>query len=278
MALRDSWQTFSSAPHRVMFFAGATQAILAMLWWAYDLAARYTGLLPFIDWTLPARHGHQFLMIYGLFPLFFFGFIMTAGPRWLDMPPPDRRQYLSSLGLLCGGIALFYLGMVSTRLLALLGMALWLAGIGRAGWWWLQTVRASQQTAKQHPWTVAVALLAGMLGVACFAIGELVGGDWNRAAVSIGIWWFIMPVFLAVAHRMIPFFTGNVVRPYKYWRPMWLLWAWLAGCAGHGLLEILGLPQWTWLSRTWLSCAHRTASAGDLTRPILRWRCHPVQA
>ena len=86
MALRDSWQTFSSAPHRVMFFAGATQAVLAMLWWAYDLAARYTGLLPYIDWSLPARHGHQFLMIYGLFPLFFFGFIMTAGPRWLDMP------------------------------------------------------------------------------------------------------------------------------------------------------------------------------------------------
>ena len=247
MALRDSWHTFSSAPHRVMFFAGATQAVLAMLWWAYDLAARYTGLLPYIDWSLPARHGHQFLMIYGLFPLFFFGFIMTAGPRWLDMPPPNRRQYLSSLGLLSGGIALFYLGMASTRLLALLGMGLWLAGIGRASWWWLQTVRTSQQSAKQHPWTVAIALFAGMLGVVCFAIGELAGGDWNRAAVAIGIWWFVLPVFLAVAHRMIPFFTGNVVRPYKYWRPMWLLWAWLAGSALHGLMEIGGLPQWTWL-------------------------------
>lgn len=247
MALRNYWQTFSSAPHRVMFFAGATQAVLAMVWWAYDLAARFTGLLPYVEWSLPARHGHQFLMLYGLFPLFFFGFLMTAGPRWLDMPPPSRREYLLSFGLLCSGIALFYLGLCSYRWLAFDGIILWTIGMGRALVWWIHTIQHSKQTGKEHPWSVAAALLAGLIGVLCFAMGELKGGNWNRAAVAIGIWWFVLPVFLVVAHRMIPFFTGNVVRPYKYWRPMWLLWALLGGCAAHGLLEILGLSAWTWL-------------------------------
>lgn len=247
-AQRTFWQTFSSAPHRVMFFAGATQALLAMLWWAYDIAARFNGWLPFVEWSIPARHAHQFLMLYGLFPLFFFGFLMTAGPRWLDMPPPSRPVYLSAFGLLGSGIVVFYIGLFSSRSVLISGIALWALGMLRALLWWISTIRNCGKTDLDHPLATAASLFAGLLGAAAFVGGELLGPAWNRAATAIGVWWFVLPVFLTVAHRMIPFFTGNVVRPYKYWRPLWLLRVLLAGCATHGLLELLSLPQLTWLT------------------------------
>lgn len=246
-AQRTFWPIFSSAPHRMMFFAGATQALLAMLWWAYDIAARFNGWLPFVEWSIPARHAHQFLMLYGLFPLFFFGFLMTAGPRWLDMSPPSRPVYLSAFGLLSGGIVTFYIGLFSVRSVLMAGIVLWALGMLRALLWWIGTIRACGKTDLDHPLATAAALFAGLLGAAAFIGGELLGPGWNRAATAIGVWWFVLPVFLTVGHRMIPFFTGNVVRPYKYWRPLWLLRVLLAGCVAHGLLELLSLPQWTWL-------------------------------
>lgn len=241
------WATFSSAPHRMMFFAGATQALLAMLWWAYDIAARFNGWLPFIDWSIPARHAHQFLMLYGLFPLFFFGFLMTAGPRWLDMPAPQRTVYLPAFGLMTAGIGLFYLGLISQRSIIVLAVLIWAAGLLRGLLWWIATLRHCGKTDLDHPLATALALASALPGAACLIAGEWLGVAWNRAATAIGVWWFVLPVFLAVAHRMIPFFTGNVVRPYKYWRPLWLLRILLVGCLAHGLLEIAGLPQWTWL-------------------------------
>ena len=73
---------FCSAPHRVMFLAGATQGLLAMLWWAADLAARHGGLHAVPAWPLPAPWLHAVLMGLGFFTFFIFGFVMTAGPRW----------------------------------------------------------------------------------------------------------------------------------------------------------------------------------------------------
>ncbi len=249
MALKGlSWQTFSSAPHRMMFFAGMSQALMAMVWWAYDLAARYNQWLPYVDWSIPARHAHQFLMLYGLFPLFFFGFLMTAGPRWLEMPPPPRSLYVSAFSGMTGGILLFYIGLFTDKAWVLAGILLWVAGMLRATLWWGETIRRCGKTDLDHPRATLFALIAALLGAVSFAAGEISHNPiWNRVAVAAAIWWCVLPVFISVAHRMIPFFTGNVVRPYKYWRPIWLLRVMLAASVGHGLLDMLGQPQWTWL-------------------------------
>ena len=60
------------APHRVMFFAGATQGLLAMLWWAFDLAARYGQFYAAPAWPLPPPWIHAALMSFGFFPFFIF--------------------------------------------------------------------------------------------------------------------------------------------------------------------------------------------------------------
>ena len=69
---------FFHAPHRVMFLAGATQGLLAMLWWAFDLAARYGVLHAAPTWPLPPSWIHAALMTFGFFPFFIFGFVMTV--------------------------------------------------------------------------------------------------------------------------------------------------------------------------------------------------------
>jgi len=42
-------------------------------------------------------------------------------------------------------------------------------------------------------------------------------------AVRAALWGFLLPVFFAVCHRMIPFFSQGVVPGYVAWRPTWVL-------------------------------------------------------
>ena len=55
-----------------MFFFGALQAVAAMAWWSADLGARYLGWYPAQAWAVPPMWAHAWLLIYGLFPFFFF--------------------------------------------------------------------------------------------------------------------------------------------------------------------------------------------------------------
>jgi len=87
-----------------------------------------------------------------------------------------------------------------------------------------------------------------------------------RLANVLALNGFILPVFLTVAHRMVPFFAGNVVAGYERWRPDWLLvalWALLAlrmggeallhpalsALTSAGLAAVTGLMAWKWWPR-----------------------------
>ena len=69
--------------------------------------------MPLPCWPLPAPWIHALLMIFGFFPFFIFGFVMTAGPRWQAAAPVGQASYLGGLcpdgrrlaGLLCGDVA-----------------------------------------------------------------------------------------------------------------------------------------------------------------------------
>lgn len=96
----STWQTLTAAPHRPMFLAGALQGILAVGWWLADLLGRYGGLYPPLQWAIPAPWAHAFLMLYGFFPFFVFGFLMTAAPRWVNGEEVARRHYLPAFLLI----------------------------------------------------------------------------------------------------------------------------------------------------------------------------------
>ncbi|MEO7008390.1 MAG: NnrS family protein, partial [Caldimonas sp.] len=84
-----------AAPHRIAFAAAATMLSGSGLWWALVVIARSRGAD--LHWALPESTAHGLLMTFGFMPLFFVGFLFTAGPRWLGVPPVAARDLVAPL-------------------------------------------------------------------------------------------------------------------------------------------------------------------------------------
>jgi uncharacterized protein involved in response to NO len=104
-----------------------------------------------------------------------------------------------------------------------------------------------------HARSCFAALVLGLLGV--LAWGAFVLGAspvWVFASIKIGSFGLLLPVYLTVAHRMFPFFAGNVVPGYQAWRPpQWLAILW-GLCLLHLAGENLQQPLATLLADTGL--------------------------
>jgi uncharacterized protein involved in response to NO len=118
-----------------------------------------------------------------------------------------------------------------------------------------------------HARSCVAALALGYLGLLAFTWHVLGGAPaWALVSIKLGTHGLLLPVYFTVAHRMFPFFAGNIVAGYQPWRPMWLLasvwsalllrlildlanasaWLWIA----DGLLLVLtGLASWRWWPR-----------------------------
>ncbi len=251
----------AAAPHRTLFLPGAVQTVLAVAFWLAALLAQ-AGLLPLPEPRLPAAALHLWVMPYGLFPFFVFGFLFTAVPNWLETAPPAKAAYVLVAVFLASGVAIAYVA-AFWPVLALPAWGLQTAGWFAALWALGRLLTAPRRTAAPPASTLTVlpaldrrharvAWLACALG----ALGNLLFALWLandtgpalRWAQALGIWGFLTPLFLAVCHRMLPWFTSRIVGGYAPYRPTWALGT-LVGLAWlHAILEGLGLPQWTWVA------------------------------
>lgn len=241
------WQTFSAAPHRVMFLPGALQGVAIMLWWLLELESGLGPLALPVTALAPAP-AHAWLMLYGFFPFFIFGFAFTAVPNWLNGAKIPPAGYVWSFLPLAAGAALFYPGIYHLPLAATavglhaLGMALALIAL-------LRSLRSASADDRRHAWAIWLAILTGLIGeLAYLAWLHDERPTWLMLAQALAVWGFLIPVFLTVCHRMIPWFTSRVVANYVVIRPYGLLWAMLAASLGHALLETAGLSPLTWLT------------------------------
>lgn len=243
------WQIFTAAPHRVFFFAGAIQGVVALAWWLFDLTTRYTGLFAPVTWAIPSMWAHAFLMIYGFFPFFIFGFLMTAAPNWVNGKRIERAHYLPAFTLMAAGTALFYPALAIGVWLAVIALILYLFG-WLLGWLaLLGSVATSPFPDKRHAYTIVGVLLLGWLGAAAFLLGLLSGNTvWLQLSVTGAIWLFLLPTFVSVSHRMIPYFSSTVLPDYRLQRPYWALFVLLGGMALHAVLELAGAPRLSWLA------------------------------
>ena len=236
------WSTFTAAPHRVMFLPGAAMGVVSLLWWLLDLELRRTGGAGLGGDVLPGVAFHTWSLLYGFFPFFVFGFLFTAMPNWLNGPAVPRPVYVAAGGLLGLGAALVSLGPV------LPGLALHVLGWAVAAAALTRTLVLAPPQDKRHAGITAGALLMGLAGDGLF-LAWAAGADlpWGLAAAEkLALWAFLTPVFLAVCHRMIPWFTGRIVPQYVMIRPYGPLWALLAGGVLHGGLELAGHGPWAW--------------------------------
>jgi uncharacterized protein involved in response to NO len=244
MYIKQSFQSLSSAPHRMFFFGGAVQSILIIAWWFCDLAGRYGGFYTPINWTASPTTIHSFLMIYGFFPFFIFGFLMTTFPRWMNGEEVERKIYLPAFLLLFTGILLYYIALFTSEALVTMAQILYLFGWAVGVYALFRVYWRSKHPDKRHATITAVVLLMGWLLLACSVIG---GSHLQEIAKIGGVWVLLLPVFFSVSHRMIPFFSANAIPNYKVVRPTWALVVITTFSVLHGVLEMNGGQSLTWV-------------------------------
>ena len=216
------------APHRLGFFLAMVVLVAAGSWWALVQLDRLSPALS-LPYALSPSLAHGAVMTFGFIPLFFSGFLFTAGPKWLGVPPLLSRQLRGPLLLQVTGWLLCLAGAHLHGLTALAGLMLAGAGLSwvTALFWGL--IRRSRADDQVHARTVGVACIVGCLSLAGLALSLLLGEpDVARACVLTGLWGFVVVVYVSVAHRMIPFFTSSALPRIDAWRPFWVLWLMLA--------------------------------------------------
>jgi len=93
-----------------------------------------------------------------------------------------------------------------------------------------------------------VALTIGAFGLVLILV-YLGNGDARFAfvAIKLGSFGLLLPIYVTVCHRMIPFFASNVVPGYQPWRPMAALAAFWVLALAHLGLELVHAYAVLWL-------------------------------
>jgi uncharacterized protein involved in response to NO len=236
----------AAAPHRLLFLVGAVNVLAAMSWWAAWLVAARSGVqMP--QPALPAGWMHAVIMQYQVLPSFIFGFLLTVFPRWLDHPALGARHYLPVGAGLLGGQLLTLAGLGGSLALLQAGALLTLAG-WCVGAFWLARVLVNGNSFNWHAVSALGGLCFGIAGLVCYALLlRRMDGGVATATLKLGIFGALVPIYFTVCHRMIPFFTGSVVRGYELVRPNWALGAAWVLLLTHLGLELAHAYAWTWL-------------------------------
>lgn len=237
-----------AAPHRLAFAAAALMLAASALWWALAMLARMQGVP--LAWALPPVLAHGLVMSLGFVPLFFAGFLFTAGPKWLGQPPVEARLLLSPVLAMLAGWAVFGLGVHARD--ATLGRLFGALGLCAVTVGWTSLLRrfahlllTSPVADQTHARVIAVAGVLGAAALWAATVGLALGAfDMVRAAVKLALWGFIGVVYLAVSHRMIPFFTASALPVLDAWRPTWLLWSFVAVLGVEGTFAVAETLWW----------------------------------
>jgi uncharacterized protein involved in response to NO len=265
-AAPSRWAVLTAASHRLSFLCGLASLLAASAWWGLHLVARYTGQPLFaLDLAVAPIWAHSFLMLFTVFPTFFLGFLFTVYPRWMNGPLVPRWAYVAAPLLLALATATWLVGVHTGIALQLAAPGLAAAALATALLALLR-VLLDADTVASHAIVTSAAFAIGVVCAAGFGWGLWTGSDFVlHFAVRAALWGFLLPVFFAVCHRMIPFFSQGVVPGYVPWRPTWVLvavvgLAWLRlllGTAGAlqmlpvvdvALFALTALCAWRWTS------------------------------
>ncbi len=237
---RRRWRALLEAPHGLGFGAAAIVLACACLWWFAWLLARAAGIVWPWPWAVAAGLAHGLLFGFGFMPLFFAGFLFTAGPKWLRVAALPARALRLPVAAQVLGWFVFLAGVHRQAGLAAFGLALaasaWLVLVLR----FTGLLRRSPAPDRLHLRLIAAASWLGgalqLLAAAALAAGR---ADLARAALLFGLWGFVAPVFIAALHRMLPVFDDDVAPRLAARSPHWLLAALVALCLLQGVFAVI---------------------------------------
>ena len=258
------------APHRLAFFLGAVMLGSTAFWWTTLLLARA------LQWPLspvvPASSIHALLMTLAYMPLFFLGFLYTAGPKWLKLPAVSARSLLPALAILIAGWALAWTGMHWHLQMAALGMGLVALAWSALSLRFARMVWCSRVSDKTHTKLASAACLVGAGVMFWLAVSLALNSmPLLRTGIHMGIWWFLAPVFAVMSHRMVPIFSATLIERLDAWRPNWVLSVMLGALFFEGLVRVTDL--WWPLPQgfRWLQVGVEALLAVLMLGLALRW-------
>ncbi len=263
------------APHRLGFLLAMVVLVVAGVWWALVQLDRMSAALG-LSYVLSPSLVHGAVMTFGFIPLFFSGFLFTAGPKWLGVKAHDTVRVAPPMLLQATAWLAWLAAAHFSEGLAIAALALAWSGLAWMTLLFWQLIRRSRMADRAHALTIGSACIVGCLSLAGLTLS--VAFDAHAAALACvltGLWGFVLVVYVSVAHRMIPFFTSSAIPAMEAWRPFWVLWlmlavaavevaaAWfeavglfsgVAGAAwtlGRGLFELLAGGLLLWLALAW---------------------------
>ena len=120
-------------PYQIMFAIGSIQGLLIIIWWLWELSILFFDFPSLISEEIPPLWAHIILMIYTFFPIYIFGFLMTAYPVWLQSKPISINEVFPISIILVLGILITNIGLSSSKFIFLLGISFfaiaWLSSI-----------------------------------------------------------------------------------------------------------------------------------------------------
>ena len=238
----------AAAPHRLMFFAGAGNVLLAMVWWTFWLINARWPVVNMPQLAIPAGWMHALIMQYQVLPSSIFGFLLTVFPRWMDLPAFSRWHYVPvGFGLLAGQ-ALTLASLFGFEHLLFMGWLLTLAG-WLTGAFYLAMLLWRDPNTTWHAISAFIALLFGLIGIGLVFV-YLFSRDvhWMFASIKFGGFGLLLPVYFTVCHRMLPFFAGAALPGYRVIRPMWALALFWLLTMLHLGMELTHAYAWLWLT------------------------------
>ncbi len=225
------WRYLMLAPHRLGFFLAMVLLVASGAWWTLVQVSRVSSW-PTLAYSLSPSVVHAAAMVFGFIPLFFSGFLFTAGPKWLGVEPWPTRTLRAPLVLQAVGWLTWLAGAHLSAAVCLLGAALAWLGLTSMGVLFWRLVLRSRAEDQVHARAIGVATIVGslsLLGLCASLVWD--AQDTARVFVLTGLWGFVLVVYVTVAHRMIPFFTSSAMPLVTVFRPLWLLWLMLGAAA-----------------------------------------------
>lgn len=256
-------RTLLGAPHRLGFAIGGLSMSVIAVWWLVVLTA--SGLGVGMAWVVSPTLAHGVSFTLGFMPAFIAGFLFTAGPRWLALPAVDARRLLAPLLQFAAGWLAVLAGVHASRVLVALGLAMAAVSWARLSLRFAALQQASRVADLLHARWLLAACAMGVVAMllACHAVLQ---GDAPQlhAAVQLGLWGFVAPVFVVVSHRMFPQLAASA--------PPWL-GTWSCGAqllALLGCLALAGVAPARWLP-PWASVPPLAMAAFALGQVVHRW-------
>ena len=219
------------APYRLGFFLAMVLLVTSGAWWALVQVSRVFPW-PALGYSLSPTVVHAAVMVFGFIPLFFSGFLFTAGPKWLGVEPWPTHALRAPLLLQAAGWLTWIAGAHLSAVVCLVGAVLAWVGLTSMGVRFWRLVLRSRAEDQVHARAIGVAVIVGslsLLGLCASLVWD--AQDIARVFVLTGLWGFVLVVYVSVAHRMIPFFTSSAMPFIQVWRPFWLLWLMLGAAA-----------------------------------------------